>query len=249
MSRLSVSHDATSGDRGLRRQRIVQSLLTEIIQGRLSSGQRLVTEDLSVRFGVSHTPIREALISLAGMGIIELTPNRGAMIRRVTAKEVREVCQVRLVLECAAVRKACGRVSLAELQSLADSLHQLKQNSLHGSPEVIAQAQSLDSRLHDLIADSSGNSFLSHEIHRLKLLFRAFRDAAWEHDGQSNDYGRLAEEADEHLAIVTALIAKDRKAASRAMAQHIRSGVIYWSRALPLTATSADNSLRFSRKG
>src|SRR5262249_8939914 len=86
-------------DHGLRRQAIVQSLLTDVFQGRLRAGQRLVTQDLAERFGVSHTPIREALIALAGIGIIDLLPNRGAVVRPVTAKDVREVCQVRRVLE------------------------------------------------------------------------------------------------------------------------------------------------------
>jgi DNA-binding GntR family transcriptional regulator len=236
-------------ERGLRRERIVQSLLAEIIQGRLASGQRLVTEDLSIRFGVSHTPIREALIALAGMGIIELAPNRGAMVRRVTVRDVREACQVRRVLECEAARKACRRIPAAELDALAADFQTLKRASAEGGPDVVAQAQALDSRLHDLIADSSGNAFLAHEIHRLKFLFRAFRDAAWEHDGRSNDFGRLAEEADEHLAIVTALSARDPRAASHAMSHHIRSGLTYWCRALPTRPAARGDTHRFNGKG
>lgn len=236
-------------DRGLRRERIVQSLLADIIHGRLSSGQRLVTEELAVRFGVSHTPIREALIALAGMGIIELAPNRGAMVRRMTPRDVREVCQVRRVLECEAARKACGRIPASELEMLSSELQSLKQASAAGGAEVVTKAQALDSRLHDLIADRSGNAFLAHEIHRLKFLFRAFRDAAWEHDGRSNDFGRLAEEADEHLAIITAVALGDPKAASRAMSRHIRSGLVYWSRALPLPVPLRGESLGFNGKG
>src|SRR5439155_12484206 len=74
-----------SCDHGLRRQAIVQSLLSDVFQGRLRAGQHLVTQALAERFGVSHTPIREALITLAGIGIIDLLPNRGAIVRPVTA--------------------------------------------------------------------------------------------------------------------------------------------------------------------
>ena len=85
---MSASHPAASSplkcDHGLRRQLLVQSLLTEVFEGRLRAGQHLVTQDLAARFGVSHTPIREALIALAGIGIIDLLPNRGAVVRRVT---------------------------------------------------------------------------------------------------------------------------------------------------------------------
>src|SRR5437868_499388 len=71
---MTVPHnpDALRCHHGLRRQTIVQSLLADVFQGRLRAGGHLVTQELAVRFGVSHTPIREALIALAGIGIIDL---------------------------------------------------------------------------------------------------------------------------------------------------------------------------------
>jgi DNA-binding GntR family transcriptional regulator len=219
--------------RGHRRQTIVESLLADVFQGRLRAGEHLVTQELAERFGVSHTPIREALITLAGIGIIDLAPNRGALVRRVTPHEVREVCQVRRVLECEATRTACGRIDLAELHALAVDLKKLKAHKGREAAQFIAEARAVDSRLHDLIADSCGNAFLRKELTRLKTLFRAFRDVAWERDEARNDSHRLAEEGREHLAIVEALLSGDSKAAVRAMAHHIRSGARYWSRALP----------------
>jgi DNA-binding GntR family transcriptional regulator len=220
-------------DHGLRRQAIVQSLLAEVFHGRLRAGQRLVTQELADRFGVSHTPIREALIALAGVGIIDLLPNRGAIVRPVAARDVREVCQVRRVLECEATRRACGRIGLADLHALAGDIRRLKTISSPSAAGFIQQARTLDSRLHDLIADSCGNAFLAKEIGRLKILFRAFRDVAWEQNEARNDFHRLAEEADEHLAIVEALLQGDGREAAGAMARHIRSGARYWSRTVP----------------
>jgi DNA-binding GntR family transcriptional regulator len=220
-------------DRGLRRQAIVQSLLTEVFQGRLRAGQRLITQELAVRFGVSHTPIREALIALGGVGLIDLLPNRGAVVRAVTARDVQEVCQVRRVLECEATRLACGRLPLAELHALDAAIGELMAVPRGPVAVFIRQARALDSRLHDLIADSCGNGFLAKELNRLKTLFRAFRDVAWAEDEARNDGYRLAEEAREHHAIVAALLADDARAAARAMARHIRSGTRYWSRSVP----------------
>ena len=224
-------------DHGLRRQAIVQSLIGDVFQGRLRPGQHLVTQELAQRFGVSHTPIREALITLAGIGIVDLLPNRGACVRPVTTRDIREICQVRRVLECEATRSACGRTDPARLDELAGELRRMIAAEGLSPSEFIAWARAVDSRLHDLIADSCGNAFLSKEIGRLKMLFRAFRDVAWAHDEARNDYHRLAEEAHEHLAIVEALLARDARAAARAMAYHIRTGVRYWSRALPLATT------------
>lgn len=220
-------------DHGLRRQAIVQSVLADVFLGRLRAGQHLVTQDLADRFGVSHTPVREAMISLAGIGIIDLVPNRGAVVRRVTRQDVREVCQVRRALECEATRSACGRIDLGQLQELADGLRRLMSESRRSRECFIEQARELDSRLHDLIATSCDNGFLKNELGRLKMLFRAFRDVTYVHHESRNDFRRLAGEAREHLAIVEALQACDRKAAVRAMARHIQSGVKYWSRALP----------------
>lgn len=211
---------------------MVQTLLTEVFQGRLRAGQHLVAQELADRFGVSQTPIREALIELAGIGIVNLLPNRGAVVRRVSATDVHEVCQVRKVLECEAARSACGRIDLAQLHDLADHLRRL----LVVAPTANGfsqEARDVDSRLHDLIAAGSGNAFLAKELSRLKTLFRAFRDVSWQYDEARHDHHRVAEEAREHLAIVEALLAGDPKGAARAMARHIRSGNKYWSRAMP----------------
>jgi DNA-binding GntR family transcriptional regulator len=220
-------------DRGTRRQAIVQSLLSDVFQGKIRAGSHLVTQELADRFAVSHTPIREALIALAGIGIVDLLPNRGAIVRKVTAQDVREVCQVRRALECEATRSACGRIDLAQLHELANDLKRLMAVKPKSRLKFVEQARAVDSRLHDLIAESCGNAFLAQELSRLKMLFRAFRDVAWEKDEERADSHRLAEEAREHLAIVDALLAGDRKESVRAMARHIISGARYWSRALP----------------
>lgn len=223
-------------DHGLRRQAIVESLLREVFQGRLRAGQHLGTQELAQRFGVSHTPIREALVALSGTGVIDLLPNRGAIVRRVTGRDVREICQVRRALECEAVRRACGRINPLELSLLAAEFQQLREVKSRQRPKYVEEARRLDSRLHDLIAGSCGNGFLAKEIGRLKTLFRAFRDVSWEHDEAHNDLHRLSEESHEHLAIIEALLAADRRKAAKLMSQHIRSGAKYWSRVVSETA-------------
>jgi DNA-binding GntR family transcriptional regulator len=223
-------------DHGLRRQTLVQSLLTEVFDGRLRAGQHLVTQELAGRFGVSHTPIREALIALAGMGIIDFLPNRGAVVRRVTAREVREICQVRRVLECEATRNACGRANAVELKALADGFRGLIAEAHAAEPAaaaIIEQARALDSRLHDLVAASCGNQFLAHELGRLKILFRVCRDVTYTHDPNRITSGRFVAEAREHLAIINALLAEDRPRAVRAMSRHILTSVEHWGRLLP----------------
>ena len=219
----------------------MESLLKEIVNGQIRSGEHLVTQALARRFGVSHTPVREALVMLAGMGLLDVTPNRGAVVRTVTARGVREICQVRSALECEAVRLACGRIETNSLELLKSDLQRLIEVESRDRHRFIAEARAVDSRLHDLIAGSCGNSFLAHELGRLKDLFRAFRDVAWAHSESHNDFHRLAAESSEHLTIVEALLAGNRPAAVRAMASHIASGMTYWCRALPDESTNRES--------
>lgn len=235
--------NALGCDHGQRRQTIVESLLADIFHGRILAGQHLVTQELACRFGVSHTPIREALINLAGIGVIDLQPNRGAIVRRVSGREVREICHVRKALECEATRTACGRINPAELKSLSEDLKKLTSPTSRTGTRFIVKAREVDSRLHDLIAASCGNAFLANELNRLKILFRTFRDVSWEHDSQRQDYHRLTEEAHEHLAIVEGLLAENRAVAARAMSRHIRSGIRHWSKALPASANGSTHAI------
>lgn len=221
----------TPATHGQRRQAIVDSLLRDVFHGRLRAGQHLVTRELADRFGVSHTPIREALISLAGIGVVDLQPNRGAVVRRVSAREIEEVCHVRRALECEAVRSACDRIAPHSLRVLAEDLRRLTEVG-PTEPQFVEAARETDSRLHDLIANSCGNAFLAAELTRLKFLFRTFRDLSWEHQEAHNDLRRIAEEGHEHLTIVEALLAGRRSEAMEAMARHINGGILYWSRAL-----------------
>ena len=66
-----------------RRQAIVDCLLRDVFQGRLRAGQHLVTQAMADRFGVSHTPIREALIALAGIGIVDVVRQIRNLVREV----------------------------------------------------------------------------------------------------------------------------------------------------------------------
>ncbi|MBL9090529.1 MAG: GntR family transcriptional regulator [Planctomycetaceae bacterium] len=216
---------------GLRRQTIVQSILHGIFAGRYHSGQRLVVQKLADEFGVSPTPIREALVELSGIGIVDLLPNRGAVVRSVTRNDVAELCQIRRVLESEAARCAAEQVDRVELESLLIELRRLvklgQSKSIDGVP-FIEQTRAADSRLHDLIAHCCGSRRLAEAIGQFKLLFRAFRDVGYARFEERNDFTRMAEENEEHLAIAEALEAGDGKAASKAMSKHIDAAVKHW---------------------
>jgi DNA-binding GntR family transcriptional regulator len=148
---------------------------------------------------------------------------------------VREICQVRRVLECEAARSACGRIDPTALAVLAADLKQFLARPPTEPTAIREESRALDSRVHDMIAASSGNQLLANELGRLKILFRVCRDMIYTYDTTRITSGRFLSEAGEHLAIVEALLACDRSAAVRAMSYHILKSLQHWGRVLPGT--------------
>jgi DNA-binding GntR family transcriptional regulator len=202
---------------GLRDQ-VAQQILTEVFERRLPSGSRLIVQRLAERFDVSPTPIREALIELAGLGIIELLPNRGGIVRPFGARELGHISQVRRVLEAEACRAACGRIDAAALGDLRADLKKFEK--MPRNAEWDRSARAADSRLHFLIADSSGNPRLAYEIKRYLSLFRSMRNISHVRDAWTN-YQR-SNDVPDHLRIADALVKGDPDKAAAAMDKHIR---------------------------
>ena len=107
-------------------QFVKDRLRRAIVRGELSGGTRLIQNDIASEFGVSTTPVREALRDLATEGLIRLDAHRGAIVHEVDAEEFAEIYEMRLVLEPLAVRRAIARITdealdrAEQIQDLAD---------------------------------------------------------------------------------------------------------------------------------
>lgn len=205
-------------DHGKRRHNVVAELLADLFEGEFSTGERLRVEHLAERYGVSVTPVREALVEMAGLGLVELKPNRGAVVRPFGPRQVREICHLRRVLECEATRCATGRIAPFELASLEGELKRLVQTPR--SQKWSAETRRLDSALHELIAERCGNERLAHEIGRYSILYRMLRDARHRRRTARANYAQM-EENSEHLKIVQALASGNAELAAEAMSVHV----------------------------
>ncbi|MEX1040751.1 MAG: GntR family transcriptional regulator [Pirellulaceae bacterium] len=205
-------------EHGSRRSNLVQRLLRAIFAGELEPGQRLRLERLAARFELSVTPVREALVELAGIGLVELQPNRGAVLLPFGRKELGEILQVRRILECEAARSACGRIPSDTLRQLEQRFKQME-TAPRGS-DWSHRTRELDTELHELIASSCGNGRLAYEINRYTVIYRTLRDARHEHRNARANYEEMNENS-EHLLIVQAMIEGDADKASQAMAAHV----------------------------
>lgn len=218
---------ATHGDK---REQVVAWVLDRIATGELGGGDRLVAQEIANATRVSLTPVREALAELAGIGLVDLLPNRGAVIHRFSKREISGICRVRKSLECEAVRWSVARIPSPSLRQLDELLCKLEAKVKSGA-KPIKQARLADTKLHELIRNHCGNPFLERELQRLSRLFRSLRDASWVQASEEPDCNRLREEVEEHREIVKELLRRDSTKARAAMAKHIRASVQYWLRA------------------
>jgi len=100
---------------------VLESIRHAILTGRLTPGQPLVETELAARLGVSKTPVREALKTLAGTGLVVMSQYKGAAVRTVDAELARSVCDVRLLLEPEALRRTVR--SGTPLEAAEEALH------------------------------------------------------------------------------------------------------------------------------
>jgi DNA-binding GntR family transcriptional regulator len=203
---------------GLREQ-VTHRILMSVFEGRFHSGERLVVSRLSELFHVSPTPVRESLVELAGLGIVDLLPNRGAVVRPFGPPQLREMSQVRRILEVEAVRCACGNMTASDIKFFQNEFHELDKAPVNAQRDT--RAQLADTRLHSTIAEKCQNPRLTTEVLKYLILFRALRNVSHLRDAWS-EYRRV-DDVPEHLKIVNALAAGNEDRAAKAMEMHIRS--------------------------
>jgi DNA-binding GntR family transcriptional regulator len=208
--------------------RLAGEIQARVLSGATPVGTRLRQEALADEFGVSRTPVREALRQLQATGLVELLPNRGAVVRGPSAREIREAYEIRAELEGLAAELAAERISDRDLRRLQEA-QQLFQDAVK---TLIARRarrrepwkdESLWVKANDLfhqaILDASGNARLADTIADLHRSFP--RNLTWAALSQSS---RLLEEnVEQHEAILDAIGRRDPAEARRSMVEHVRS--------------------------
>lgn len=221
-----VSEDLMHGSR---RQALVQQVLVKFFQGEYQPNQRMTVHSLAKEWNVSATPVREALVELEGIGIVEIFPNRGAVLRNFGARELQEICQVRRILESEATRCACGHITPNELSKLEQVFSELA--TAKRTVEWSEKTQEWDDYLHELIYRQCGSERLSHEINRYRVLYQTLRQVRHNLRQNVRDFARMEENA-EHLQIVRALAMGDPEKSAQAMNDHLQQSAIELERDL-----------------
>lgn len=191
---------------------IAKALEEMILDGTFVDGDRLDEVQLSERFGVSRTPLREALQRLALSGLVALVPRRGAFVRQPGLVELVEMFEVMAELEAVCGRLAATRVSETALAALREANQKCRVALEAGSANDYFTE---NETFHKVIYRLSGNGFLEQEALRLQKRLRPFRRL------QLRYRGRLAQSMSEHEAIVEALALGDAKRAEQTLRNHV----------------------------
>ena len=187
------------------------ALREQILSGELERGSRLPQETLATEFGVSRTPLREALRRLAAEGLVTLQPNYGATVSQLDFGDMRDAWTARLVIEPPAARMGAERRPEPELDRM--------QAAIDHQRAVGDPAASLDANrdFHLALVAASGNP---HLIHLAELLWVA-RISVAIYTAQAAQVGGTAAWSDEHDGILAAMRAGDGDAAERLTREHI----------------------------
>lgn len=217
------------GVRGTTVDRVVQHLRDGILNSRYAPGQRLIEADLTRDLGVSRGPLREAFRRLSAEGLVEMVPNRGALVRRLTRRETLELFQIRTELEALGARLAAANMAdRANRQAFETAIAPIWSDAPRLSQMAYLEE---NKRFHDAVIGASGNCQLV-QIHRqLQLPLIMFQVSG----ALSADV--LSHSVAEHREMASAILAGDAGAADAEMRRHL-------SRALELVRDTREGDFR-----
>src|SRR5262245_53191470 len=195
-----------------RAENLRDAIEEDIATGAFPPGMHLDEPELAERFGVSRTPLREALIQLSSMGLIALRPRRGAVVAEITPQRLLEMFEVMAELEAMCGRLAARRMSDADHAALESAHEACKAAWVAGDSNAYYIE---NERFHHAIYAGTHSSFLMEQTSAMHKRLRPYRRL------QLRVRNRLASSFTEHSGIVEALLAGDADAASERLRAHI----------------------------
>jgi DNA-binding GntR family transcriptional regulator len=200
---------------------VYENLKRRIITNALKPGDPLNEVILSKELKISKTPVREALQQLEKKGLVENIPGKGAFVSRFTFQDIRELFEIREILECEVIKRVAskGDLNLAEAQAIRDKFIASDTNSGRTGKSYFNAGD----QIHSFIFTAHGNRKLIREyqglqeqIVRITLYFF-----------NQNREERATQSFKEHLEIIDSLIARDPVRAEQAIRTHLQNSLEY----------------------
>jgi DNA-binding GntR family transcriptional regulator len=184
---------------------LYDDLRQAILRGEYAFGSRLKIDAIARRFGVSHMPVRKALLQLVGDRLVTTERNRGASVRSIDLEFVRNIYDVVIPLEALLARRAAERMTAPTQQRLVQAQRQFERAAKRRDPEGVAET---NRQFHEIINAQAANPEASDIVNRYQELLRAFRRA------YGFDATRLPGVIADHHALLAAFAAGDAEGAA-----------------------------------
>ena len=193
--------------------RISSRLARQILAGELAPGHRLDEQSLATEYGVSRTPVREALRELAARQLIQLIPRRGGVVTKVGAGELIDMLEAECEIEGLCARLSAHRMSAIEKVRLRD-VHE-HAIAISSGKDLVSYFE-VNKEFHDLICAGTHNATLERMSRDIRFRLSPFRRSESERDAQEI----MARSTAEHLRIVDAVVGGQAEVAYEAMRAH-----------------------------
>lgn len=181
----------------------------------MKPGDRILELEVSGRLGVSRSPVREALLTLAREGIVTIVPYRGAIVSTLDPEQFLALHEFRIVLEEFAVGRLVGVAKARDFRRLRANIARIRTHARAGD---VAAAVEADLHSHELIVALAANPFLDRAYTELLNQFRLYISLTYAF------YEEVEALADEHERLLTAIEAGDATAARALIREHIGHG-------------------------
>ncbi|MFZ5753825.1 MAG: GntR family transcriptional regulator [Bacillota bacterium] len=208
---LSSTNDASL------RTKVFKYVKSQIINGVYSPGENLVESKLAEELKVSRTPIREAIRLLEVEGLVETTPNKGAIVLGISSKDVEDIYAIRQLVEGLAARWAAEKISPAEIKELQKLTDLMEFYSQKGDQEEVA---SLDTKFHEIIYEASGSKILNLTLSNLHQFVQLSRVESLKVPH------RIENTLAEHRAVLNAFLEKNPDKAEKALTEHVKQAYL-----------------------
>jgi DNA-binding GntR family transcriptional regulator len=194
--------------------RVTGRIRDAIHEGRYPPGARLVERTLAAELGVSHIPVREALVRLTDQGLVERAPRRGARVATLTPRELEELSSLRIVLERFVVTRVQERLTAMAEKELRRVVASMRQAAARGD---FRRVFDLDQRFHERLWELADHQMLGEVVTGLGGRIGAFLRAAT----AALEPDALEEHAASHDELLDAIVSGDAEAGCAEMTRHI----------------------------
>ncbi len=203
--------DTASSSLGIK---VFNTLQEGIITGKYKAGDSLIETKLSSELGVSRTPVREAIKQLELEGLVQFTPNKGAIVKGISKQDIRDIYTIRMLIEGLAARWATEKITEDELRKLKEIVDLEEFYTSKGDAEQLIK---LDNRFHEILFKASKSRPLMQTLSNFHHYLQKARASNMKRPERAQDTLK------EHKNVLIALMEKDADKAEKYATEHVKN--------------------------